>query len=141
MTNQDHRYRIASWNGKMWIDREVAYAGHCLYEIEANYTGLISLDPVDPTCAVISTNVHPSTGKDLGGHHEIYRANVEPDDDISTVTWEAVTKSSPVRNLRPVIVRGNGLRVITWLRGDYLSYTNYQMDVVGVIEETQSVSR
>ncbi|WP_222847093.1 BNR-4 repeat-containing protein [Pontiella desulfatans] len=47
-TNEDHRYRIASWDGKQWHDREVAYAGSALYDRESSYTGLITLDPLDP---------------------------------------------------------------------------------------------
>ncbi|MEP4077773.1 BNR-4 repeat-containing protein [Haloferula sp.] len=135
LTNEDHRYRLASWNGKRWIDREVARAGHCLYERESSYTGLITLDPGDPSTVVISTNVDPTSGKDSGARHEIHRATIGADDDIGSIEWKAVTKDSPVRNLRPVIVRGNGYRVITWLRGDFRTYTDYQMDVVGVVEK------
>ena len=65
--NLDHRYRIASWNGTRWIDREVAYGGKCLYDRESSYTGLIALDPVDPEVVFISTDVSPKTGKDRGG--------------------------------------------------------------------------
>lgn len=135
LTNEDHRFRIASWNGKRWLDREVARAGHCLYEKESSYTGLISLDPGDPQTVVISTNVDPSSAENRGGFHEIYRARVGPDDDIASIEWKAVTKNSPVRNLRPIIVRGDGFRVITWLRGDFQSYVNYQLDAVGTVEK------
>ena len=137
MSNEDHRYRIASWNGKKWIDREVAYAGKCLYDRESSYTGLISIDPVDPSVVFISTDVDPNTGKDDGGQHEIYRAKIGPSDDLSTIKWQAVTKDSPVRNLRPAIVRDGDRRVVLWLRGGFLSYTDYQLDVVGLIEETK----
>lgn len=70
--------------------------------------------------------------------HEIYRAWIGPGDDIETIRWEAITKNSPVRNLRPVIVRGDKVRVLAWLRGDFQSYTNYQLDVVGVVEQSSS---
>ena len=135
LTNQDHRYRIASWTGSKWIDREVAFAGHCLYDTQTSYTGLISLDPVDPSIAVISTNVDPSTGNPRGPHHEIYRAKIGPDDTSETISWIAVTRNSPVRNLRPVIVRNDKIRVIAWLRGEFKSYTSYQLDVVGHLEK------
>ena len=135
LSNQDHRYRLAFWNGRRWIDREVAYAGRCLYDTQTSYTGLIALDPVDPVTVLIATDVHPSTGEDRGGNHEIYRARVRAGDDISTIRWTPLTVNSPVRNLRPVIVRGGGYRLLTWLRGEFLSYTNYQLDVVGLIEQ------
>ena len=135
ISNHDHRYRIASWNGEKWIDREVAFGGKCLYTQESSYTGLITLDPKDPSVVVISTDVNPRDGTDKGGKHEIYRASVGPDDDIATIRWEAITENSPVRNLRPIIVCGEGYRVICWLRGQYNTYTDYDLDAVGFIEK------
>jgi hypothetical protein len=135
LSNTDHRYRLASWNGKRWIDREVAYAGKCLYDRESSYTGLISLDPVDPSTVVISTDVHPTTGKDSGGLHEIYRARVSLDDDLDSIKWEPITRDSKVRNLRPLIVREGETRVIAWLRGTFRTYTDYDLDVVGLAEQ------
>ena len=134
LSNTDHRYRIASWNGEKWIDREVAFAGKCLYDRESSYTGLISLDPMDPSYVVISTDVDPNTGKDLAGKHEIYQAQISATDHVETIHWKAITQNSPVRNLRPTIVRGDGYRVIAWLRGIFESYTNYQLDVVGIVD-------
>jgi hypothetical protein len=134
LANHDNRYRLASWNGEEWIDREVAYAGNCLYDREASYTGLISMDPVDPAVVFISTDVHPSTGEDSGGSHEIYRARIGPTDDISTIVWTAVTGDSPVQNLRPMILRDGDRRVVIWNRGDFRTYLNYQLDAVGLIE-------
>lgn len=134
LSNTDHRYRMAFWNGSQWVDREVAYAGKCLYDDESSYTGLITLDPVDPTGVVISTDVDPATGADLGGVHEIYRAHVGPDDDISTIHWEPVTRHSSQRNLRPIILRDDTRRVILWLCGRYTTFTDYDVDVVGLVE-------
>ena len=136
LSNEDHRYRIASWNGERWIDREVAHAGHCLYATQTSYTGLITLDPGDPGTVVISTNVDPTTGGQRG-QHEIHRARIGPADTVETIRWHALTTNSPVRNLRPVIARGGGYRVIAWLRGEYRSYTDYELDVVGIVEETE----
>ncbi|MFG0289287.1 MAG: BNR-4 repeat-containing protein, partial [Rhodopirellula sp. JB044] len=133
-SNQDQRYRIASFNGEQWIDREVAFGGKCLYDREASYTGLITLDPVDPTFVVISTDVDPSTGKDLNGQHEIYRAQVSPTDNVETIQWTAITHDSPVKNIRPVILSDEKRRVILWNRGDFQTYTDYQLDTVGLIE-------
>ena len=58
-TNKDHRYRITSWDGTIWHDREVGLAGTALYDMESSYTGLITLDPVDPSYVVISTDIEP----------------------------------------------------------------------------------
>jgi len=135
LSNDDHRYRIASWNGEKWIDREVAFGGKCLYTRESSYTGLISLDPKDPSVVFISTDVDPSTGKDTGEKHEIYRAEIGPSDDISTINWKAVTQDSPVRNIRPMIVREGDQRFVLWQRGDFIKYTDYDLDTVGFTEQ------
>lgn len=134
-TNEDNRYRLASWNGSEWVDREIAYAGTCLYDAEASYTGLVTLDPEDPTVVFLSSNVHPSTGEPLsGGAHEIFRATVTESDDIGTIRWIPVTENSPVDNIRPVIVRHGGQRIVIWLRGDYQTWKDYDLDKVGLIE-------
>lgn len=148
LSGDDHRYRIASWDGKKWIDREVAYGGNYLYPRESSYTGLITLDPVDPTVVYISTDVHPTTGKDLGGEHEIYKAKITASDNTQTVLWEPVTKNSPVSNLRPVILhdydkekgsgKRNAKRIVLWNRGVFHTYANYQLDTVGLIEEVKA---
>lgn len=134
LSNTDHRYRLASWDGQRWIDREVAHAGKCLYDRESSYTGLITLDPVDPTTVLISTDVNPTTGEDTGGLHEIYRASVSLDSQTNNIAWEPVTRDSSVRNLRPVVARDGKTRVIAWLRGDFRTYTDYELDVVGIVE-------
>ena len=134
LSNVDHRYRLASWDGAKWIDREIAYAGKCLYPRESSYTGLVSLDPVDPTVVFISTDVDPATGKDTGAKHEIYRAKISATDDIRTIKWQAVTKSSPVRNIRPLILRHGDQRIVLWQRGEFRTFTNYDMDTVGFVE-------
>jgi rhamnogalacturonyl hydrolase YesR len=133
-SNTDHRYRLASWDGSKWIDREVAFGGKCLYDRESSYTGLITMDPVDPTIVFISTDVDPSTGKDSGGQHEIYRAKIGSDDDISSIQWEAVTKNSPLRNIRPMVLRGGKKRVVLWQRGRFTTFKDYDLDTVGFIE-------
>jgi hypothetical protein len=136
LSNDDHRYRLASWDGKSWIDREVAYAGKCLYPRESSYTGLITLDPVDPSVVFISADVNPATGKDSGGKHEIYRTKIEAEDSRKSIKWEAVTSNSHVRNIRPIIVNDGTFRIILWNRGDFRTYTNYQFDTVGFTEPT-----
>jgi hypothetical protein len=136
-SNTDHRYRMASWNGKTWVDREVAYGGKCLYDAESSYTGLIALDPVDPTVVFISTDVNPSTGEDTGGKHEIYRARIGLNDTIATIQWEPVTQDSPVRNIRPIILRDGESRIVLWQRGDFQTYRNYDLDTVGLVEKAK----
>ena len=81
-------------------------------------------------------DVDPSTGKHRGDQHEIYRAKIGVIDDLSSIKWQAVTKNSPVRNIRPAILRDGDRRIILWLRGVFREYTDYQLDVVGIVEPT-----
>lgn len=133
VNNNDHRFRIASWDGNKWNDREIAYAGNCLYLWESSYTGLMTFDPENPSKVYIATNVHPSTGKDLGGKHEIYAATISASDNIATIKWKAITGNSDVPNIRPLVVAGEGRKVLMWLRGPWHSYSNYDVDVVGKV--------
>ncbi len=135
LSNDDHRYRMAFWNGKRWIDREVAYAGSCLYAAESSYTGLIALDPVDPTRVVISSDADPKSGKNTGGSRELYAATVKADDTIHSIQWTAITRDSNESNIRPIIVTGDGYKVLVWLRGNYRTYTDYNCDVAGIVLE------
>jgi len=134
-SDDDHRFRIASWNGEKWIDREIAFAGNCLYPRESSYTGLMAFDSVDPSHVFISTDVDPSTGKDFGGKHEIYSATVMASDDISSIQWKPITSGSKFRNLRPIFIAGDGYKVVVWLSGPWNTYKDYSSDVMGVVLE------
>jgi hypothetical protein len=136
LTNDDHRYRLATWDGTRWHDREIAYAGKCLYPRESSYTGLVTLDPSDPRRVFISTDVDPTTGEDLGGTHEIYTATIGLDDETTSITWRALTANSLHRNIRPIVATGDGYRAVIWLRGPWRTYTDYESDVVGYVETT-----
>ncbi|MCU0788565.1 MAG: hypothetical protein MUC91_10320, partial [Verrucomicrobia bacterium] len=125
------------WDGRKWNDREVAFGGKCLYPQEASYTGLITLDPLDPAVVFISSDVNPATGKDLGGMHEIYRARVGATDDVTAIHWKAVTQNSGIRNIRPVILREGDHRVVLWNRGKFNTYTDYRLDTVGFVEAAE----
>ncbi|GAA4237870.1 hypothetical protein GCM10022291_26130 [Postechiella marina] len=133
LSNDDHRFRVASWNGEKWIDREIAYAGKCLYTMESSYTGLMAFDPEDVSQVYISTDVNPSTGEDLGGLHEIYTAKIGLSDDISSIKWKAITTNSKYRNIRPIVVANEGHKVLLWLNGPWNSFVNYKTDVKGIV--------
>ncbi len=135
LNDNDLRFRITSWDGHKWNDREIAYAGKCLYKVESSYSGLLTFDPDDPTNVYISTDVNPSTGEDLGGNHEIFTAKVDANDDISTIEWKALTSNSPHRNIRPIVVSDEGYKVLLWLYGPWQSFKNYDSNVVGIILE------
>ncbi|MEI8607172.1 glycoside hydrolase family 88 protein [Pseudoalteromonas sp. B160] len=135
LNNQDQRYRIASWDGKKWHDREVAFAGSRLYDREASYTGLITVDPSDPSHVVISSNVNPTTGESLSMPHQIFSAHIGLDDDTKSIQWQQLTHDKHNENLRPMIVNSDQHKVIMWLQGQYNSWTDYYLDAVGIIVE------
>ncbi len=135
--NTDQRYRLASWDGVTWHDREIAHAGTRLYDAEASYTGLVALDPGEPAHVVISTDVDPATGERLNGMHHVYRARIDTGDDIENINWERLSPNDGNDHLRPIVVTGvvagEDQRAILWLSGRFNSYIDYDLDVVGVV--------
>lgn len=134
----DHRYRYARWTGAKWEDHEIAYAGSRLYAGEDDYTGNIALDPDNPDVVFISANVDPATGRPLTSkgdgqcHYEIFQGVTK--DGRAIWTWSAVTRDSNSDNIRPIVPKWDHRnRALLWLRGKYISYTNYDLEVVGTI--------
>ncbi len=135
---QDHRYYYARWDGNTWHVHEMAFAGTCLYTRESDYTGLVALDPQDPGHVVISTNADPQTGEPLISradgrrHWELYRGRTQ--DGGRSWQWTPITSDSSVDNLRPVIPRSNGRQqYLLWARGTLTSYTDYRLDIIGLM--------
>jgi hypothetical protein len=129
----DHRYRYARWDGSAWIDNEVGFAGTRLFAREDDYTGLISIDPGNPSTVYLSTNAHPETGSpvlsrvDEQRHWEIWRGDTA--DGGGTWSFTPVTADSEADNLRPMVPTGSSTPVLVWLRGNYRTYTDYDQAV------------
>ena len=88
---------------------------------------------------VISTNAHPLTGDPLMSsadqkrHYELFEG--VSTDDGGTFTWTPLTSNSLEDNIRPIIPSWDApQRVVLWLRGTYSSYTDFDTQVVGVIQ-------
>ena len=120
----DHRFHYAWWDGKRWVEHEIAYAGKRLYAGEDDYTGLGAIDPQDTRVVYISTDADPETGQPLisaadgNRHHEIFRG-AKPNGDTKW-QWTAMTANSTMDNLRPVVPVWNGPRAaLVWMRGAY----------------------
>lgn len=136
----DHRYYYARFDGTEWHVHEMAYAGTGLYPREADYTGLLAIDPNEPSVVYISSDVHPQTGlpnvseTDEKRHYEIFKGVT--DDGGASWTWTPVTTDSDADHLRPVIPSWEGpRRAVLWQRGDFRTYTDYDTNIVGIIEE------
>ncbi len=137
---QDHRYYYGRWDGERWRTHEMAFAGTRLYPGEDDYTGLVALHPNDPDTVFISTNADPATGESLVSsadgerHYEIFRGRTG--DGGETWRWRAVTADSTADNLRPIVpIWTPGKTALLWLRGEYRAYTDYDLDIVGLIDE------
>jgi hypothetical protein len=139
---EDHRYRLARWNGAEWEDAEIAFAGTRLYPREDDYTGGVALVPGDPDTVFISTNADPTTGVPLisgaDGRRrwEIFRGSrrVDGSKQEPAWRWRPVTRDSSLDNLRPIVPPGNGREpILLWLRGTYRTYTDYDLEVVGLL--------
>ena len=118
----------------------MASAGSPLSPSEPFYTGLVALDPADPRRVVISTDVRPDTGAPLVSaadsrqHHELFEGTTL--DGGETWQWAPITADSSTDNLRPIIPIGaTGRRVVLWLRGEYTTYDDYDLDVVATITD------
>jgi BNR repeat-containing family member len=135
----DHRYYYARWDGENWFVNEMAFAGTRLYAREDDYTGLAALNPQNKNVVYISTNADPLTGQPLISsldgeqHREIFRGITR--DGGETWNWEPVTRNSNTDNIRPIVPNGQSDReIVLWLRGKYSTYTNYDLDVVGIVQ-------
>jgi hypothetical protein len=136
--NWDHDYYYGRFDGSQWHVHRMAFAGTELYGAEGDYTGLVALDPHDPNRVVISTDLHPVTNAPLVSatdglrHWELFEGRTT--DGGLTWNWTALTANSTVDNIRPVIPEWDETHTaLLWLRGTYTSFTNYDLDVVGIV--------
>lgn len=112
-----------------WAVHRLGGGGSSLYELQPQYTGLVTIDPDDPFRVVASTDVHPETGEPLVStrtrrmQHELWEGR--SDDGGETWSWAAITHDSVADNLRPVLASNGTTRALVWLHG---TYTNFQDD-------------
>jgi hypothetical protein len=131
------KYRYASWDGYQWNDFFLAHAGTALYDAEPFYSGLVALDPQNPQIVYISTDINPVTGKELIStkdhkrHYELFKGITS--NKGKNWSWEAITSNSDFDNIRPIVPQSSEFQVLLWLKGEYTSYTDYNLDVVGII--------
>ena len=135
--DSDHRFFYGRWNGSQWQVNQMGFAGSYLYAAENDYTGLVSIDPHDPTTVYLSSEVHPATKAQLIGadglrHYELFRGKTA--DNGVTWSWTPITFNSTVHNVRPLVPKWDAENTaLVWMRGNYTSYTNYDTDVVALV--------
>lgn len=134
---EDHHFIYARFDGVRWSTHVLAPAGGYLFEAEPDYTGLACIDPDDPTSVYVSTPIDPRDGTRTP-RYEIYRGRTD-DLDGASWTWTSVTRDSRVDNIRPVVPKWDADNTaVLWLRGEYTSFTQYDMAVVAVITKAPS---
>ena len=129
-SDQDHRYLYARFDGEEWQVNEMADGGSYLYAAENDYLGLASVDPQNPNVVYMSCDVDPRNGT-ATPHHELYKGFTS--DFGQTWAWTALTENSTMDNLRPAVPDWDGNNTaVTWLRGSYSTYTDWDTQVVGM---------
>lgn len=127
----DHRFFYGHYTGTSWNIHELAKAGGYLYAAEDDYTGLVALDPSDPSRLFISTNIDPRTNLPMT-RYEIFEGNTA--NDGASWSWFPITYNSTMDNLRPIVPKWDTEHTaLLWMRGTYSTFTNYDLDIVGLI--------
>lgn len=126
----DHRFFYSRFDGQQWQVNELARAGGFLYSSERDYTGLVSIDPSNPNVVYMSSDIDPRSDTETD-KYELYKGLTS--DFGQSWDWSAITSNSTIDNLRPVVPEWDGKNTaVTWLRGNYYTYTNWDTDVVGI---------
>jgi hypothetical protein len=126
----DHRFLYGRFDGAQWNVHEVAKAGGFLYASEADYTGLVALDPSDPNRLFISTKIDPRTNVTMA-RYEIFEGRTT--NGGANWTWQPITFNSTVDNLRPIVPKWDAEHTaLLWMRGTYTTFTNYNLEIVGL---------
>jgi len=119
----DLRYRYGRWNNlkEQWEQRQIAFVGTYLCDGENQYADGITIDAEDINCVYISSNVDPSTGKNIGtGRYQIYQGKTE--NHGKTWAWIQLTFDKDADNLRPFVPRSHKRKIcVIWLHGHYHS--------------------
>jgi rhamnogalacturonyl hydrolase YesR len=125
----DHRYHYAHWNGKAWLDTEIAQAGRWFpqtpkgeKETQPHYSPGISLDKNEPSIAYYSARVNDRL--------EIFRATTS--DQGATFEKRQLTAGSAFDNVRPITVRNPNASspAVMWMSNrSYRLYTAYDVGI------------
>ena len=131
--DNNHHYYYARWTGTEWFMNDLVNAGRWFpqtpggaTEREPNYSPGISLDHGDPSIVYMS--------RFIDGQCEIEQWTTADGGD----TWDtlAITSGSSKRNVRPIVAwpRPYGTekpakKVLFWMYGDYVHYTDYSTGI------------
>jgi len=131
----DHRFFYARHDGTSWNVNALADGGGNIYHqtanvSEADYTGLVALDPDNPDVVYMSSDIDPRNNADTA-YYEVYKGTTA--DTGATWTWEAITENSTMDNVRPIVPDWDtNNTALLWMRGDYRSWTDWDTDIVAI---------
>ena len=126
---RDHQYWYARWDGKQWVDHEIAAGGKWFphtaegkVETEPHYSAGLSLDAADPATVYYAAPVK--------GVFEIFHARTTD----GGATWKAtaLTENSRNDNVRPIVVRNHGgdSPTVLWMNlRKYVHFTDYEVSI------------
>ncbi|MGI8754420.1 MAG: hypothetical protein ACR2MB_00885 [Acidimicrobiales bacterium] len=128
-----HRYLWARWGPEGWAVEPLSWGGNGISSVSADYTGLASLHPGEPERVVVSTDVHPNSGRPLLSaadhtqHFELFEGRRRGH---GSWTWTPVTENSSQDNIRPVVAADAGREVLAWMGGKYWSWTDFDTHIL-----------
>jgi hypothetical protein len=131
----DHRFFYARFDGSTWTSTELCKLGGGLHNPEQDYTGMGCIHPNDANIVYVSTQFDPRDDIEYQ-YREIFKG-VTPDKGL-TWNWTQITFNSTQNNTRPAIPKWDANNTaVVWTRGNWqqTSYENYDLTVMGIIEE------
>jgi hypothetical protein len=129
----DHRFFYARFDGSEWYSYELCKMGVGLHYKEQDYTGMGCIHPNDVNVIYVSTNYDPVTDVNIG-KHEIFKGVTY--DNGEHWDWTQITFDSTVDNIRPAIPLWDAYNTaVFWERGDFPSQGQFDMVMVGLVEE------
>ena len=130
----DHRFFYGRYTDSGWSIHELAKAGGYLYANEADYTGLVALDPSSPDRLFMSSKIDPRTGVTMP-RYEIFQGKTT--NGGASWSWAPITYNSTMDNIRPIVPKWDSQHTaLLWMRGTYTTYTNYNTSIVGLTQIT-----
>lgn len=131
--NEKHQYYYTVYDGKKWNDHHLIDSGKWFpqtpegkKEREENYSGGLTIDPLDPSIVYFSHEVN-----------NVFEISKGQTKDLGK-TWQItpITRNSKLDNVRPVIPRykkKGDQNVLLWMQNrKYLHYTEYDCGIVWV---------
>lgn len=130
LSETDHRYHYARYDGAAWQVEELTAAGRNIYELagEPHYFAGICLNHDDTSIVYLCREVETDRWELERWTSAAGAWQVEP------ITEDSPT--APYKNFRPYYPRGGSPFEVIWAAGSYTSYITYTGGVKALLQET-----